>query len=282
MAIRTPEMGLTIWNNGLDPYNSKQLGANFTAIEFHDHTPGRGRRIGTAALADNAITSTKLADSTFAAFDRSTPGGAVRRGACVIDTEQYVDPAAAYTFYAMPTADRVSNVVLPQGGMMFINFTAAWRVTNTGDFKNNPVSVLGCIHLNGVPLQYERADSTYPVSGTFFEAYIGESSYYNPNGTYSVGRNASYASLHTTPSGLGTQYDTGYDYGNAGTVRTGPQAAPRWEGGDFDPFGPAGVCVVNAPAGTYTVDVRYRTDATPASTRVWSKSRKLWVWTEGF
>lgn len=59
-VIRTPEMGLTVWNSGLDPYNSQQLGANFSILEFHDHTPGRGKRIGTAAINDGAVTPQKL------------------------------------------------------------------------------------------------------------------------------------------------------------------------------------------------------------------------------
>lgn len=62
MALSTPNMGLTAWDTLSDPYNHSQLAANFNAIDAHDHTTGKGVRIGTNAILDNAITTAKIAD----------------------------------------------------------------------------------------------------------------------------------------------------------------------------------------------------------------------------
>jgi len=53
-------MGLTIWNMGTDPYDHEELAENFAKIDAHDHTSNKGARIGTAAIADGAITAEKL------------------------------------------------------------------------------------------------------------------------------------------------------------------------------------------------------------------------------
>jgi hypothetical protein len=57
----TPNMGLTAWDSGSDPYDHSQLAGNFSAIDQADHSPGKGPRIPTAGLADLAVTSAKIA-----------------------------------------------------------------------------------------------------------------------------------------------------------------------------------------------------------------------------
>lgn len=57
------EMGLTIWDLPDDLYDHTQLAINFTAIDGHDHTSGRGKRIITASIQDQAVTSAKIADA---------------------------------------------------------------------------------------------------------------------------------------------------------------------------------------------------------------------------
>jgi hypothetical protein len=58
----TPNLGLTAWESQDDFYNHSQLSGNFYILDSHDHTEGRGRRIVTDALADQAVTPPKLAD----------------------------------------------------------------------------------------------------------------------------------------------------------------------------------------------------------------------------
>jgi hypothetical protein len=54
-------MGLSIWNLLTDPYDHAQLADNFSKIDLHDHTPGRGIQIPTEGITDGAVTAAKLA-----------------------------------------------------------------------------------------------------------------------------------------------------------------------------------------------------------------------------
>jgi hypothetical protein len=57
----TPNMGLTAWDLGTDPYDHSQLAANFAQIDLHDHSTGKGLQIQGSGIANNAITSSKIA-----------------------------------------------------------------------------------------------------------------------------------------------------------------------------------------------------------------------------
>jgi microcystin-dependent protein len=59
--ITSPNLGLLIWNLGSDPYNHEELAENWAKVDQHDHTPGRGSQIGTAAIVDAAVTASKIA-----------------------------------------------------------------------------------------------------------------------------------------------------------------------------------------------------------------------------
>jgi hypothetical protein len=63
MALTSPKMGLRIWDSLSDPYDHNQLADNWSKVDFHDHTPGRGVQIPTEGIADGAITSVKMAAS---------------------------------------------------------------------------------------------------------------------------------------------------------------------------------------------------------------------------
>lgn len=58
-------MGLIAWNQSSDPYNSEELAENWIKVDQHDHTDGKGTLINTAALADQAVTATKIHPSAF-------------------------------------------------------------------------------------------------------------------------------------------------------------------------------------------------------------------------
>lgn len=60
----TPNMGLSSWDLGTDPYDHAQLSNNFKTIDDHDHTPGpphRGKQIPSAGILDGAVTTAKIA-----------------------------------------------------------------------------------------------------------------------------------------------------------------------------------------------------------------------------
>jgi hypothetical protein len=63
----TPNMGLTAWDLGTDPYNHSQLANNFAALDQHTHVPGQGKRIPTNGIEDLAITTAKIATNAVTA-----------------------------------------------------------------------------------------------------------------------------------------------------------------------------------------------------------------------
>lgn len=58
----TPNLHLYAWDRGDDPYSHDQLAENFYVIDGHNHTEGKGARIITDALADQAVATAKIAD----------------------------------------------------------------------------------------------------------------------------------------------------------------------------------------------------------------------------
>lgn len=96
MAVITPNLTLTVWNDLTDPYDSSQLAQNFIYLDQHDHSSGKGVPIGnsglvstsqspgaeavntnvirdsaitTAKIVDGAITSAKIADGAIVTID---------------------------------------------------------------------------------------------------------------------------------------------------------------------------------------------------------------------
>jgi hypothetical protein len=57
----TLNMGLRAWDQGNDEYDHAELANNWTAVDQHDHTTGKGVRIPSGGLADGAVTSVKIA-----------------------------------------------------------------------------------------------------------------------------------------------------------------------------------------------------------------------------
>jgi hypothetical protein len=53
-------MGLRIWNQLSDLYNHDQLADNWSKVDLHDHTPGRGIRIPAEGIGDEAIIGSKI------------------------------------------------------------------------------------------------------------------------------------------------------------------------------------------------------------------------------
>lgn len=60
--ITTPSMGLTRWDQPNDIFSYTQLSDNFSAIDAHDHTSGKGVQIPTGGIANLAVDATKLAN----------------------------------------------------------------------------------------------------------------------------------------------------------------------------------------------------------------------------
>lgn len=67
MATSAPNMGLRRWDVGTDKFNYAELAENFTKLDGHDHTSGKGRQIPTGGIADSAVTTLKLNDEAVTA-----------------------------------------------------------------------------------------------------------------------------------------------------------------------------------------------------------------------
>lgn len=57
-------LSLIIWDEGDDPYDHTELASNWDAVDNHDHSTGKGKRIATGGLDDNAVTNDKLAPNS--------------------------------------------------------------------------------------------------------------------------------------------------------------------------------------------------------------------------
>ncbi len=75
MAFTTPNLDLYVWNLLSDGFNHEELTSNWQKLDDHDHGANGGVQIGTAALANNAVTNAKMADN--AADARVIAAGAV-------------------------------------------------------------------------------------------------------------------------------------------------------------------------------------------------------------
>lgn len=97
MALVSPKMSLRVWDQLSDPYSHDQLADNWSKVDLHDHTPGRGIQIPTEGIADGAITSTKLAASN------------------IISTAQVVDGSLLDTDLASPNNVAYKTVASADG-----------------------------------------------------------------------------------------------------------------------------------------------------------------------
>lgn len=173
-----------------------------------------------------------------AAAGLSTSGGDVRRGKSVIAPE---GSRATNTYGALSNGpDQVVDVVLPTDGLLHMMFRADWKETVANAAR-------AAIFLDGIQLRKVEYAAT-----AVDEVALG------------VGASGLYTNLRTV-AGVGLADPADANPGYAGhNVTTGLRHA------DF--------ITVEAAAGTYTVDVRFKA----SSGTVYAKDRKLWVRAEAF
>lgn len=61
MAFVTTNLGLSVWDQEADQFNHTELANNWSTIDEHDHSAGKGVQISTDGLANLAVTGPKLA-----------------------------------------------------------------------------------------------------------------------------------------------------------------------------------------------------------------------------
>ena len=166
----------------------------------------------------------------------------VRRGKFVLNTEESTTSTnPAY----LPTPDRVSSISLPSNGLIFISYRALW--------KSSGASVItATIYLNETIL---NVISTSGQPQAQFCTRVG------------VNSTIAYEHLMTSHLGLISQSTGSTDASNS--VTTGMIFG-------FSPTGGAegGYTILEAPAGTYSVGVKYTTST---GTTLFAKERALQV-----
>jgi hypothetical protein len=88
-SVATPNMNLATWPTTSHFFNHTELGANFTTIDQHDHTTGKGLPIPAgglavgavtnSVLAGNAVTTTRIADANVTDAKLASPNNLVYR-----------------------------------------------------------------------------------------------------------------------------------------------------------------------------------------------------------
>jgi hypothetical protein len=164
-----------------------------------------------------------------------------RRGKAIIAAEESTG-SASYT--TLTTPDRVSSIVLPSDGLLFVAYSALWKASVAG--AGRAALFVGTDQIS-VP-EVSTSPTLQEVSGL---AAAGQ-----------------YRWLATAAYGLTT--------GDAAVAADSTDVATPIVLADGSGVG--GIALIRASAGTYNVSVQFKATSGTVS----AKSRKLWVWTMGF
>lgn len=147
---------------------------------------------------------------------------------------------ASGSYTLLGTPDRVQGIVLPTDGLLFIAYKA---LVNKGAGEGGNAAIF----IGGNQLKVATTESAPKVQAVSFPNGFGGWDY-----------------IVTTPVGLQNKAFVAGD-----DVTTGQVLGAGTDGG---------ILPVYMAAGTYDVEVRYRTSGTSAI----AKQRKLWVWSKAF
>lgn len=276
MSSVSDKMGLIKWDSVGDYFSHTGLAANFETIDEHDHTVGKGVKIPngglaagsvgsseiqdgsvlTAKIGDGQVTPAKLSatavtasvlDPTLAGILGVSSGGVIHRGKSIIATNEI---RSSNSYGVMTTPDRVTGVVLPTDGLIFVLYQATWKESVVSQAR-------AALFLNSN--QVHVATPTSNVVGVEANSSGANANVYSP--------------LVSMPTGLASLNSSGGGY--PGDVTTG-QVVGLASGTNF--WG--GPCCMFAAAGTYDVSVQFKMNTGGGSVTV--QNRNLWVLTLGF
>lgn len=216
-----------------------------------------GAEVGAGTLPSAALDSTGLLADDLASAPAEDLGlsqtGTARRGVFTDATEE----TTTSTSY-VSLGDEVASVVLPTDGLLFVMYRALWKLTGA----SNPGSVALFLGSNQLKLVGDEAAPgevglSLPAAGDNYAPVATSGQVGDDGGAFqALDSETADSSLVTTGSLIGLS-------GGAGRLGVG------------EPL------VIDAAAGTYTVSVRFKVNATAGGT-LSVKQRKLWVWTLGF
>lgn len=88
MATTTTNMSLQSWDQVGDIYDHAQLAGNWSKVDQHDHTSGKGKQVPTGGIEDGAVTAVKLASTplinTAQLVDGSVTSAKINDGTIVV------------------------------------------------------------------------------------------------------------------------------------------------------------------------------------------------------
>jgi hypothetical protein len=133
-------MGLRIWNQLSDLYNHDQLADNWSKVDLHDHTPGRGIRVPAEGIDNEAIIGSKISP----AFMQTVEGAFAPIAAGNTQTVTLTWPIAfADALYRTFATTRDSGVFASVSERTTTNVTVIIRNTVGATSFASAVQVLG-------------------------------------------------------------------------------------------------------------------------------------------
>jgi hypothetical protein len=142
-------MGLRIWNQLSDLYNHDQLADNWSKLDLHDHTPGRGIRIPAEGINNEAIIGSKISP----AFMQTVEGtfGSIAPGDVVVITLNW-PVAFADALYRTFATTRNSLIFASVTGRTTTNVTVAIRNPTDATSPSGVSSVASAVQVLGIRL----------------------------------------------------------------------------------------------------------------------------------
>lgn len=318
MPTTLPNMGLTSWPSGTDQFDHTALANNWTAVDNHDHSSGKGLQIPTAGLQNLAVTNGKIAaDAVDAGKILDGSVGSAELGSNAVTTVKITDSNvttakiadanvttakiadANVTAAKLADAARLglSDLTSVRRGKSIVStletLTApsGYQFAPTPDLVSNivlPTDGLIAVLFNGM---WQSSATTAVLAGIFLgsnQATIapGRTNYQDAPqaqaASLTPGVANKDAALSSYGGGLISETVDNVSNQYTGPVTTGQIAGLQTGGGSYtsiSPLGVGGPCYIFAAAGTYSVGIKY---AQQVSGNITVKNRKLWVWTLAF
>jgi hypothetical protein len=135
MSVALSNMGLISWTAGGDFFSASDLSSNWSKVDAHDHTPGKGVQIPSGGLANGAVTGVKLAaDAVDATKILDGSVGSAELASNAVTTTKITD--------ASVTRAKISGI---EARTALTLATGTWTSQNISCWKDQ----IGLVHLGG-------------------------------------------------------------------------------------------------------------------------------------
>lgn len=124
-----PNMGLVKWENINDNFSHEQLASNFSLLDEHDHTAGKGKQIPFGGLAEQSVGASNLRSGLLTEIAANISSVTWFTPTKIV-TEQSRESTA---FGTLTTADEVKNVVVTSTSQLLgVGYTALAKASVSG------------------------------------------------------------------------------------------------------------------------------------------------------